>query len=179
MRPSWARSRIRLSGKGPDGRDIFVVTHVRPHPVFSRRAERADLERELPITLQEALLGAEVPVRAVFEAPTPAGLAAVLAGSCPARLPVAARERPGRVPLSFAQQRLWFIGQLEGPSAAYNSPVALRLEFPRRADFRVAVVFEAQLVLQILLPDEFFVRLAGEAPESGGRCRRSGRATGE
>jgi len=55
-------SRIRLSGKGPDGRDIFVVTHVRPHPVFSRRAERADLERELPITLQEALLGAEVPV---------------------------------------------------------------------------------------------------------------------
>jgi molecular chaperone DnaJ len=36
------------------------VTRVRPHPVFTRRG--ADLERELPITLREALLGAEVPV---------------------------------------------------------------------------------------------------------------------
>jgi DnaJ-class molecular chaperone len=53
-------TRIKLSGQGPGGGDLVVVTRVRPHPVFTRRA--ADLERELPITLEEALLGGEVPV---------------------------------------------------------------------------------------------------------------------
>src|SRR5439155_1195034 len=53
-------SRIRLKGRGGDGRDIHVIVRVRPHPVFARRG--ADLERELPLTLREALLGGEVPV---------------------------------------------------------------------------------------------------------------------
>jgi len=53
-------SRIRLKGRGGDGRDIHVIVRVRPHPVFTRRG--ADLERELPLTLREALLGGEVPV---------------------------------------------------------------------------------------------------------------------
>jgi DnaJ-class molecular chaperone len=53
-------SRIRLSGRGPGGRDLVVVTRVRPHRELTRRG--ADLERELPVTLEEALLGAEVPV---------------------------------------------------------------------------------------------------------------------
>ena len=54
-------SRVRLSGKGPNGRDVVVAVRVRQHEVYQRRG--ADLERELPITLREALLGAEVPVQ--------------------------------------------------------------------------------------------------------------------
>jgi curved DNA-binding protein len=53
-------TRIRLTGKGGESRDLIVVCQVQPHPIFSRRG--ADLERELPLTLEEALLGAEVPV---------------------------------------------------------------------------------------------------------------------
>ena len=53
-------TRIKLTGQGPGGGDLVVVVKVRPHPVFTRRG--ADLERELPITLEEALLGGEVPV---------------------------------------------------------------------------------------------------------------------
>ena len=54
-------TRIRLTGKGPGGGDIHVVVRQRPDATFARKG--ADLERELPITLREALLGAEVPVR--------------------------------------------------------------------------------------------------------------------
>jgi curved DNA-binding protein len=53
-------TKIKLSGQGPGGGDLVVTTRVRPHPVFTRHG--ADLERDLPITLSEALLGAEVPV---------------------------------------------------------------------------------------------------------------------
>ena len=53
-------TKIRLSGQGPRGGDIVVTIRVRPHPVFTRNG--ADLERDLPLTLAEALLGGEVPV---------------------------------------------------------------------------------------------------------------------
>lgn len=75
-------------------------------------------------------LGVELTLRDVFQEPTPAGLArrAVAAGTAarPARRP-APRKTPGEAPLSSAQRRLWFLHRLEGPSAAYNIPLAVRL----------------------------------------------------
>jgi DnaJ-class molecular chaperone len=53
-------NRIKLTGKGPGGRDLVVVIRQKPHPVFTRRGD--DLEREVPVTLTEALLGGEVSV---------------------------------------------------------------------------------------------------------------------
>lgn len=54
-------TRIRLTGKAPGGGDLHVVVKQLPDPTFTRKG--ANLERELPLTLGEALLGADVPVR--------------------------------------------------------------------------------------------------------------------
>ncbi|WP_040838435.1 amino acid adenylation domain-containing protein, partial [Nocardia brevicatena] len=76
-----------------------------------------------------AALDTQVPVRTLFEASTVAGLAAKAEqqAGAGARLALVAGPRPERVPLSLAQQRMWFLNRFEPESAAYNVPVAVRL----------------------------------------------------
>ncbi|HEY6351410.1 MAG TPA: amino acid adenylation domain-containing protein [Candidatus Angelobacter sp.] len=74
-------------------------------------------------------MGVDLPLRAVFESATVADLAKCLkAGAGSALPPLEPQPRPRRLPLSYAQQRLWFIDQLEGTSTEYNMPDALHLE---------------------------------------------------
>src|SRR5439155_11519612 len=59
-------SRIRIAGKGEPGRnggppgDLYLITHVSPSPLFTRKGD--NLEVEVPLTIPEALRGAEVQV---------------------------------------------------------------------------------------------------------------------
>ncbi|WP_328718081.1 amino acid adenylation domain-containing protein [Streptomyces sp. NBC_00247] len=74
-------------------------------------------------------LGVEVPHRTLFEAPTPALLAAAVDALEPGTAAVIPRaDRPaGPLPLSFAQQRLWFLDQLDPGRAEYVVPAGLRV----------------------------------------------------
>jgi curved DNA-binding protein len=113
-------SKIRLSGKagsGPDAGDLYLITKVGPHPVFSRNG--ANLTRELPITLGEALLGGEVEVetlrgRVVLTIPpgTQQGQTFRLAGQGMPRL------KGGGAGDLFAKIKVVLPGKLEGRQKA-------------------------------------------------------------
>ncbi|WP_255311431.1 condensation domain-containing protein, partial [Rhodococcus coprophilus] len=89
-----------------------------------------------------AALGTRVPVRVLFEASTVGALAGrveqVSGGG--AGVPLVARVRPAQVPLSLAQQRMWFLNRLDPGSAANNIPVAIRLSGPLDVDALQAAV---------------------------------------
>ncbi|SFP91354.1 non-ribosomal peptide synthetase [Variovorax sp. 770b2] len=69
----------------------------------------------------------DLPVDTLFQVSTIAGLAELLDQESVARPSLTLMPRPARIPLSFAQRRLWLMNQLEGANPAYNMPLALRL----------------------------------------------------
>jgi hypothetical protein len=72
----------------------------------------------------------EMPVRSLFTAPTIAELAAIIDTGLEQKaeiLPIVKIDRDRPIPLSYAQQRLWFLSQLEPDSPLYNVPATVRL----------------------------------------------------
>jgi amino acid adenylation domain-containing protein len=114
--------------------DVLGAARVDAHADFFDLGGHSLLATRVVGRAREAF-GVDVELGVLFEAPTVASLAARVdallregAGmQAPPLLPVA---RGGELPLSFAQQRLWFIDQLQPGSAAYNIPAALRIRGP-------------------------------------------------
>ncbi|MFI6937384.1 amino acid adenylation domain-containing protein [Streptomyces sp. NPDC050287] len=107
------------------------------------------------VTRIRSVFSVDIGLRAVFEHPTPAGLAARVADAGGARpLLVPAAVRPEVIPLSPAQRRLWFLNQT--PSPVYNIPLSLRLRGgldPAALAAAVDDVVARHEALRTVLPD--------------------------
>ncbi|WP_245816153.1 non-ribosomal peptide synthase/polyketide synthase [Rhodococcus maanshanensis] len=104
-----------------------------------------------------AALDATVPVRVLFEAPTVAALAARLESyTGPRRAALVAGVRPERIPLSPAQQRMWFLNRFDPESVTYNLPLAIALSGELDVDAlerAVADVIDRHEALRTVFPD--------------------------
>ncbi|HEX2080196.1 MAG TPA: amino acid adenylation domain-containing protein, partial [Longimicrobium sp.] len=110
--------------------DVLKLERVGVEDGFFELGGHSLLATRVISRVREAL-GAEVPLRALFEAPTVAAFAgyvdAAIASQRGVDTRIPLRRGEGPAPLSFAQQRLWFIHQLDPQSSAYNMPSPLRL----------------------------------------------------
>ncbi|WP_189226196.1 non-ribosomal peptide synthetase, partial [Saccharothrix coeruleofusca] len=104
------------------------------------------------------VFGVELTIRQLFKTPTVAGLAAVVGESAGSSRPrIGSLARPERLPLSFAQQRLWFLDRLEGPSDTYTMSFALRVSGTLNADvleWAVRDVVQRHEVLRTVLRED-------------------------
>ena len=139
--------------------------HVGPDDDFFELGGHSLLAIQV-ISRVRAALGAGLGVRSVFERPTVAGLVGLVraARSDPGQEPPPLRPVPrgGELPLSFAQERLWFLAQLVPDSPDYNLAVALRL----RGDLNIPVLGDA--LSEVVRRHEV---LRTRFPSAGGRPR--------
>jgi amino acid adenylation domain-containing protein len=112
--------------------EVLGVAGVGAHDNFFELGGHSLLVTQV-VSRARAAFNVELPLRAVFESPTVAELASRVEaarqeGAVTQTPPLARVGRNGRLPLSLAQQQLWFLDQLEPGSAAYNIPAAVRLD---------------------------------------------------
>ncbi len=110
--------------------DVLGVERVGVRDDFFELGGHSLLAVRLAARVHEAF-GVVVPLSAFFRAPTVRALALVLAGmraDPDAAPPIPRRPGDGPAPLSFAQQRLWFLDRMAPGGAAYNVPGAVRLD---------------------------------------------------
>ncbi|MEM7346339.1 MAG: condensation domain-containing protein, partial [Chloroflexota bacterium] len=109
-------------------RDVLAIDQIGIQDDFFRIGGHSLLATQVVTRLRHRLQ-IELPVRHLFEQSNIAGLAEVIAKARQASSPpITPFPSTGSAPLSFTQQRLWFLDQLEGPSATYNIPVGLNLK---------------------------------------------------
>ncbi|CAJ9127637.1 non-ribosomal peptide synthetase [Burkholderia pseudomallei] len=111
-------------------RELLHVERVSRHDNFFELGGHSLLAVQLVSRLRQAL-SVEVALGTVFDAPVLSALASRLDDNTAAVLPpIPLAPRDGRIALSLAQQRLWFLTQLEGVSEAYHMSGAVRLDGP-------------------------------------------------
>src|SRR5581483_9965891 len=108
-------------------RSVLHVEQIGRHDHFFELGGHSLLATQLVARVRE-LFTVELPLRTIFDTPTLAALAEHISGQqqplpLPPLLPYPAQER---LPLSYAQQRLWFLDQLQPASAAYNIALVVR-----------------------------------------------------
>ncbi|HZF09879.1 MAG TPA: non-ribosomal peptide synthase/polyketide synthase [Thermoanaerobaculia bacterium] len=111
--------------------ELLGVTRVGPEDDFFALGGHSLLATQMVSRIRE-VLRVDLPLRRLFEAPVLADLAAAVANADRverglAAPPITPGPRQGQLPLSFAQERLWFLAQLDPGSNAYHVPGALRL----------------------------------------------------
>ncbi|MBC7168887.1 amino acid adenylation domain-containing protein, partial [Phenylobacterium sp.] len=106
--------------------ELLSLERVGPEDDFFALGGHSLLAARL-VARVRSVLGRVLGIRSVFEAPRLGDLAERVRQAPRATHALTAQDRPSRLPLSFAQARLWFLDRLEGADAAYNIPLAARL----------------------------------------------------
>jgi iturin family lipopeptide synthetase A len=118
-------------------RDLLGIEQIAPEDSFFSLGGDSILATRLLARLRQAT-GISVPLRAVFESPSLAALAAVVAAASlrePGNLsPIPRMPRDREIPLSFGQQRLWFLEQIETDLPPYNTLAPFRVTGALRPD---------------------------------------------